>query len=207
MTPRRRGTGRALSGGMGIPCVGFSNASVGRFGNARQVWPPAHMQIAHPSLGVATLVNSGRFRARASFRDMIKNRGAIGGGGGGADDEKDDAVSKLIDKYGDQMGEVGFGGVVGFCSGYALMKVGKIVAFVIGLGFIVTQGLNYTGVVTIKWEKAEVKFKKLMDTNSDGKLNKEDVKAYWKRIKTALTHNLPAGGGFTGGFALGLCCG
>ena len=86
-----------------------------RLGNARRVWPPAHLQIAHPSLGVAALVNSGRFRARASFRDMIKNRGAIGGGGGGADGEKDDAVSKLIDKYGDQMGEVGFGGVVGFC--------------------------------------------------------------------------------------------
>lgn len=40
-----------------------------------------------------------------------------------------------------------------------------------------------------------------------GQLDKEDVKAYWKRIKNALTHNLPAGGGFTGGFALGLCCG
>ncbi len=41
----------------------------------------------------------------------------------------------------------------------------------------------------------------------DDQLDKEDVKAYWKRFKTALTHNLPAGGGFTGGFALGLCCG
>lgn len=86
-----------------------------RLGNARRVWPPTHMQVAQPSLGVAALVNGGRFRARASFRDMIKRRGAIGGGGGGADDEKDDAVSKLIDKYGDQMGEVGFGGLVGFC--------------------------------------------------------------------------------------------
>lgn len=85
-----------------------------RFGNARRVWPPAHVQIAHPSIGVAALVNGGRFRARASFRDMIKGRGVAGGGGGGSD-EKDDAVSKLIDKYGDQMGEVGFGGVVGFC--------------------------------------------------------------------------------------------
>lgn len=64
---------------------------------------------------MAALVNGGRFRARASFRDMIKSRGAIGGGGGGEADDKDDAVSKLIDKYGDQMGEVGFGGVVGFC--------------------------------------------------------------------------------------------
>lgn len=57
--------------------------------------------------------------------------GSIGGGGGGGgsvkggggvggdgdSDGDDDAVSRLIDKYGDGLGQVGFGGVVGFCSG------------------------------------------------------------------------------------------
>ncbi len=82
------------------------------------MWPPAHIQIAHPSLAIAALVNGGRFRVRASVRDLIKMRGVGGGGGGGADGEdKDDAVSKLIDKFGEQIGEVGFGGLVGFCSG------------------------------------------------------------------------------------------
>ncbi|CAN0430311.1 unnamed protein product, partial [Hapterophycus canaliculatus] len=94
------------------------------------------MQVAHPSLGLATLVNGARFRARAGRDGFLKGAGAGGGGGGG---EKDDEVTKLIDKYGNSIGEAGFGGVVGFCSGYAMMKVGKTIAFVIGLGFIVTQ--------------------------------------------------------------------
>ncbi|CAM9834260.1 unnamed protein product [Ectocarpus sp. 6 AP-2014] len=206
MTSRRRES----TGGRGVhmrPCAGFTNFPASRFGNTRRVWPPPQVQIAHPSLGVATLVNGARFRARAGLGDFIKSAGAGGGGGGSKGGNDDDEVTKLIDKYGDRIGEVGFGGVVGFCSGYAMMKVGKAIAFVIGVGFIVVQGLNYSGVVTIKWEKAEVKVKSLFDSNKDGKVDKEDAKALWKRLKTALTHNLPAGGGFTGGFALGLCCG
>lgn len=40
-----------------------------------------------------------------------------GGGGSGSSDGDDDVVSKLIDKYGDSMGEVTFSGVLGFSSG------------------------------------------------------------------------------------------
>lgn len=87
-----------------------------RFGNTRRVWPPPQVQIAHPSLGVATLVNGARFRARAGLGDFLKSAGA-GGGGGGSKGGDDDEVTKLIDKYGDRIGEVGFGGVGGFCSG------------------------------------------------------------------------------------------
>lgn len=65
---------------------------------------------------MATLVNGARFRARAGVGDFLKSAGAGGGGGGGSKDD-DDEVTKLIDKYGDRIGEVGFGGVVGFCSG------------------------------------------------------------------------------------------
>lgn len=191
------------------PCLGYSNISLGRFGNAKCVWPPAHLQVAHPSLGMAALVEGARFRARATLGGFARGaatRGG-GGGGGGGDKEEDDAVSKLIDKYGDQIGQVGFGGALGFCSGYAMIKVGKSIAFLIGVGFIVAQGLNYSGVVNIKWSKVEDKAKSLLDANGDNKLDKEDAKALWKRVKAALTTNLPAGGGFSGGFALGLCCG
>lgn len=72
------------------------------------------MQVAHPSLGLATLVNGARFRARAFRNGSLKSAGAGGRGGGGA---KEDEVTKLIDKYGDRIGEAGFGGLVGFCSG------------------------------------------------------------------------------------------
>lgn len=61
--------------------------------------------------------------------------------------------------------------------------------------------------VSIKWDKAQVQFNGLFDKNGDGKVDKEDFKALWIRAKTVLTHNLPAGGGFTGGFAIGLLCG
>lgn len=61
--------------------------------------------------------------------------------------------------------------------------------------------------IDIKWGKIKDSTKKMLDTNDDGKLDKEDVKNMWKRLKAALTYNLPAGGGFASGFALGLYSG
>lgn len=63
-------------------------------------------------------------------------KGAGGGGGGGSkkggkhddDDDDDDAVSRLIDQYGDGIGQVSFGGLVGFCSGCVLKRL----LFVVG---------------------------------------------------------------------------
>lgn len=69
------------------------------------------------------------------------------------------------------------------------------------------KGLNHSGVVSIKWDRVEKKAKKFLDANKDNKLDKEDAKAIWKRLKVMLTKNLPAGGGFASGFALGLLCG
>lgn len=61
--------------------------------------------------------------------------------------------------------------------------------------------------MSVKWNRLGDKAKKYLDTNEDNKLDKEDAKNLWKRLKTALTQNLPAGGGFAGGFAFGLYCG
>lgn len=69
---------------------------------------------------MAALVEGARFRARATLNGLARDvatRGGGGGGGGGSDKEEEDAVSKLIDKYGDRIGQVGFGGALGFCSG------------------------------------------------------------------------------------------
>jgi uncharacterized membrane protein (Fun14 family) len=50
-------------------------------------------------------------------------------------------VGKLIDAMGPLSGEVTFGALMGFSSGYALKKIGKAAAFVIGVGFITAQVL------------------------------------------------------------------
>ncbi|CAM9560221.1 unnamed protein product [Discosporangium mesarthrocarpum] len=133
--------------------------------------------------------------------------GAAGGGGAAGGDKGDDAVDKLIDRVGAQLGDVGFGAVVGFSSGYALKKVGKAAAVGIGLIFVTAQALSYYGVIDVKWKKVGEKAKNMMDADKDGKVDKEDVKIFWRRLKDALTKNLPAGGGFSGGFVAGMYSG
>jgi len=57
-------------------------------------------------------------------------------------DDDDDEVGKMIDKWTPQggfSGEITFGALVGFSSGYALKKIGKAAAFIIGVGFIAAQ--------------------------------------------------------------------
>ena len=89
------------------------------------MWPPTNAQATHPSLGVAALVNATRLRACAAKGDFLKMKGSGGGSGSGSGSESDsgsgkdddDAVTKLIDRYGDSLGQLGFGGVLGFCSG------------------------------------------------------------------------------------------
>eukprot|EP00698_Gefionella_okellyi_P012513 TRINITY_DN337_c0_g1_i2.p1 TRINITY_DN337_c0_g1~~TRINITY_DN337_c0_g1_i2.p1 ORF type:complete len:167 (-),score=26.95 TRINITY_DN337_c0_g1_i2:35-535(-) len=53
------------------------------------------------------------------------------------------------------VGELGFGGVAGFCTGYAVKKLGKSVAVVAGVGFISIQALAYSGVITVDWKKVK----------------------------------------------------
>lgn len=86
---------------------------VDRFGSAKQVLP-MHLQVAHPSLSYAAMMNS-RFVAGRSG-------GPRGGGGGGGDNAakgegEDDAVMTLIDKYGDTITQLSFSGALGFASG------------------------------------------------------------------------------------------
>ena len=54
-------------------------------------------------------------------------------------DDNNDSVTNLIDVYSPIINEIGFGTILGVCSGYALKKVGKFAAFVVGGVFIVAQ--------------------------------------------------------------------
>uniref|UniRef100_A0A7S1B2Y7 EF-hand domain-containing protein n=1 Tax=Noctiluca scintillans TaxID=2966 RepID=A0A7S1B2Y7_NOCSC len=98
----------------------------------------------------------------------------------------------------------GFGGMVGFCAGYALKKVGKASVVVAGFFFLLQQSLAYTEYVTMNWDKVEQDVTKLLDTNGDGKLDEQDVNAWSHRGFAIISANTGAlGGSFGGGFLLG----
>ena len=48
--------------------------------------------------------------------------------------------------------QLGVGGVAGLCVGYALKKVGKIIAFIVGIAFIGLELLAYKGIIDIHYD-------------------------------------------------------
>ena len=47
--------------------------------------------------------------------------------------------------------QLGVGGVAGLCVGYALIKMGRIIAFILGLAFLGLQYLAYVGIISINY--------------------------------------------------------
>jgi uncharacterized membrane protein (Fun14 family) len=92
-------------------------------------------------------------------------------------------------------GELGFGGVAGTIVGYTAKKITKLAALVLGLIFIVVQTLVYLKYVSVDWNAVQ-----------------QSAEHVWKdaqgvtladRAWEILSANLPFGGGFVAGFALG----
>lgn len=92
------------------------------------------------------------------------------------------------------VGGLGFGGVVGLAVGYTTKKIGKVFLLAIGAVFLVLQGLAYVELITIDWGAVEGAARSAWAT-SDGTL----ADRAWDVIR----NNLPFGGGFVAGFALG----
>jgi FUN14 domain-containing protein 1 len=134
--------------------------------------------------------------------------------GSGADND-DAEISKEVDEVealinntvGPLITKLGYGGVMGMCSGYALKKVGKIAAFFVGLGFVGFQIAQYQGLIQIDYLEVEKKVTKVLDADGDGKLTTKDLIMWWRQLKGILTHSLPSAGGFSSGFALGVYSG
>eukprot|EP00931_Biecheleriopsis_adriatica_P113530 TRINITY_DN88596_c0_g1_i1.p1 TRINITY_DN88596_c0_g1~~TRINITY_DN88596_c0_g1_i1.p1 ORF type:complete len:194 (+),score=47.50 TRINITY_DN88596_c0_g1_i1:75-584(+) len=100
---------------------------------------------------------------------------------------------------------ISVGGLSGFCSGFALKKVGKAAAVIFGGIFALQQALAYNGYVTVNWEKVEKDMSKLLDTNKDGKLDAKDLGVGYKKALEILQYNNAGlSGGFAGGFLLGV---
>ncbi len=94
------------------------------------------------------------------------------------------------------VGQITFGGLAGFVAGYALKKVGKLAALVLGLFFIGLQLMAYYGLVEINWTRIQASVEPL--------LGEEQLRTLWQRLLDVLTYNAPFAGGFTAGLVLGL---
>lgn len=120
-----------------------------------------------------------------------------------SEEKKVDSVEDIISQVQPMAANLGFGGVMGFCSGVALVRLGKAVATLVGITFIGLQTASHFGYIDVNWKKIADSAASKLDKTGDGKLDTEDVKAWWKTIKGVLTKRLPAAGGFSLGFMYG----
>ena len=189
--------------------------SVRTIGTANAV-KPANRGSLTPRL---TLIGTGTLAVLVFTMPGQTAECAAGGGAGygessvGSGADNDDAeISKEVDEVealinntvGPLITKLGYGGVMGMCSGYALKKVGKIAAFFVGLGFVGFQIAQYQGLIQIDYLEVEKKVTKVLDADGDGKLTTKDLIMWWRQLKGILTHSLPSAGGFSSGFALGV---
>jgi uncharacterized membrane protein (Fun14 family) len=119
-------------------------------------------------------------------------------------EEKQDPVQQALAVVKPAIGNIGFGTVMGYCSGIAMKKIGKALAVLVGITFVGLQVAASSGFIQVDWGKVRVGFVNKVDATGDGKINVDDAKVYWKKFKEILTHRVPAAGGFSFGFLYGL---
>lgn len=100
---------------------------------------------------------------------------------------------ELIQPY---IGQLTFGGVAGFAVGYAIKTVGRWLAIILGLIFVVVQVLASTGYIAVDWTRIQRDVEPL--------LQQDQIKGAWDALVRVLTTNLPFGGAFVAGLVLGL---
>nr|CCA24028.1 conserved hypothetical protein [Albugo laibachii Nc14] len=117
----------------------------------------------------------------------------------------EDMVSKFVERMAGHFGEISFGGVLGFCSGYAVGHVGKLAAMSIGGGFLVAQIAHSQGYISINWKKLERDIVKVIDPNRNSTgFTARDCHILWKRFLQIMEKNLPSSSGFVAGFLYGV---
>lgn len=90
---------------------------------------------------------------------------------------------------------LGFGGLAGAAVGYTAKKLTKMLALLLGVVFIVIQALAYNGFVQVDWVG--------LQTTAEHAVYGEEGRSLAEQAWQMLTANLPWGGGFVAGFALG----
>lgn len=119
-------------------------------------------------------------------------------------EKEEDVVQSILSKAKPILGNIGFGSIVGYCSGLAMRSIGRAAAVLIGGTFIGLQVAVGMGYIDVKWDKVGDQTKQAIDVNADGQLNVDDAKEYWKRLRKVLTHKIPSAGGFSLGFLYGV---
>lgn len=94
------------------------------------------------------------------------------------------------------IGQITFGGVAGFATGYAIKTVGRWVAIFLGIIFIVVQVLASLGYLSVDWTRIQRDVEPYFQGDS--------LQSIWKNLVALLTNNLPFGGAFVVGLLLGL---
>lgn len=92
--------------------------------------------------------------------------------------------------------QISFGALAGFATGYALKKVGKVLAIVLGLLFVALQLLAYYGIVEINWGVVQDQVDPLLEPESLGSM--------WRRLVELLTYNITFAAAFVPGLLFGL---
>lgn len=101
----------------------------------------------------------------------------------------------LGELFGAPLAALGFGGVAGLVVGYAAKKVTKVVAVILGLVFILLQILVYNELINVNWGAVQHTAQQVW-TDPHGVTLAD-------RVWAIMTANLPFGGAFVTGFALG----
>jgi uncharacterized membrane protein (Fun14 family) len=91
---------------------------------------------------------------------------------------------------------LGFGGLLGAAVGYTVKKITKLVLLAIGLCFIAVQVLVYYGFLHVDWP--------LIESAAAHAWRDPAGATLAQRAYGVLTANLPFGGGFIAGLAIGL---
>lgn len=102
----------------------------------------------------------------------------------------------LMDYVGPVIQQLGFGGIMGFCVGYASKKVAKGLVVLIGILFILIQILVYYKFVDVHWDRAQDAF--------DTGVKSGVFERVFGSCMGVLVKNLPFGAAFVGGFWLGM---
>ena len=100
--------------------------------------------------------------------------------------------------------QVTYGFAAGVCSGFALVKAGKVMAGGLGVVFLLLQGLAYSGFIIVDQEQMRTRFEHAFDVNGDGEVNEKDANEIAGKVIGVLEYNLPAGSGFVPGLLLGM---
>lgn len=106
------------------------------------------------------------------------------------------AVDGAFNALAPYLGQISFGALAGFATGFALKKIGRVALVIFGLLFITVQLLAYYGVVQVDWLRIQ--------SFADPLLKRESLQGFFNSLVSIFTNNVPFAGAFIPGFVLGL---